>query len=52
MKMTNWNEIFEEVAARNRADWDKANPVPAGELSVDWDAEFEKVAEKMGGKGE
>jgi len=50
--MTNWNEIFEEVAANNRADWEKLHPAPAEELLVDWDAEFEKVAAENRGKGE
>jgi hypothetical protein len=54
MKMTNWNEIFEEVAANNRADWDKINPVSAKlkEMLVNWDEAFEEVAAENRGKGE
>jgi len=54
MKMTNWNEIFEEVAAKNRADWDKINPVSAKlkEMLVNWDEAFEEVAAENRGKGE
>ena len=50
--MTNWNEIFEEVAAKNRAEWDNTVSAKLNQMLVNWDEAFEEVAAENRGKGE